>query len=212
MPKPDKVLRFRPLKEVKRALAKLQCVVLFHPKNLAQKLPSEFCYCKKGERKTGKKSKLMVQCFTCWQWYHFDCVGLPDDAVLKNVEWKCGWCLEKPDKLGKHRWVPPGFTKGKLRHWKDAPRLNGGVYGGDPPQRFSSPLSWEGKVAEVQELARRAAIKKKKLAEAVEKLVDEGGHHFVDAEGMVGLESRPVTEALIDEVFEDVDKEVPKDD
>ena len=102
--------------------------------------------------------------------------------------------------------------KGKLRHWKDVPRLKGGVYGGDPPQRYFSPLSWEGKVAEVQELARRAAIKKKKLTEAVEKLVEEGGHHFVDAEGMVGLESRPVTEAMIDEVFEDADKRVAEED
>jgi hypothetical protein len=88
------------------------------------------------------------------------------------------------------------------------PRLKGGVLGGDPPQRYSSPLSWDGKVAEVQELARRAAIKKKKLTEAVEKLMEEGGHHFVDAEGMVGLESRPVTEAMFDEVIDDVNKEV----
>jgi hypothetical protein len=50
--------------------------------------------------------------------------------------------------------------------------------------------------------------KKKMLTEAVEKLVEEEGHHSVDAEGMVGLESRPVTEAMIDEVMDDVDVEV----
>lgn len=212
MPKPDKVLRFRPLKEVKAALAKLQRVVLFHPKPLEEKLPPEYCYCKRGERLKGKNPTSMVQCVGCWEWFHYDCVGVAEGTDLTNVQWKCGWCVEQPDKNGKHRWVPPEFVKGKLRHWKDVPRLKGGVLGGTPPQQYSSPLSWEGKVAEVQELARRAAIKKKKLTEAVEKLVEEGGHHLVDAEGMVGLESRPVTEAMIDEVIDDVDKAVDGED
>jgi hypothetical protein len=47
MPKPDKVLRFRPLKEVKSALAKLKRVVLFHPDPLVEKLEPQYCYCKK---------------------------------------------------------------------------------------------------------------------------------------------------------------------
>lgn len=68
--------------------------------------------------------------------------------------------------------------------------------------RYSAPPSWEGKVKQVKELARRAAIKKRKLTEAVEKLVDEGGHHLVDAEGMAGLELRPVNDGMIDEVLE----------
>ncbi len=70
------------------------------------------------------------------------------------------------------------------------PRLSGAVLGGNPPQRYSAPPSWEGKVAQVEELARRAAVKKRKLTEAVEQLVAEGGHHLVDAEGMAGLELR----------------------
>lgn len=36
----------------------------------------------------------------------------------------------------------------------------------------------------------------------MEKLVDEGGHHLVDAEGMAGLELRPVNDGMIDEVLE----------
>ena len=203
MQKPDKVLRFRPLKEVKTALAKLQRVVLFHPKPIVEKLKPKYCHCKKGERKKGAKSKKMVQCVNCWDWFHFDCVGLAEDADVTDVPWECGWCAGKVDKPGKQRWTFPGRKKAKLRHWKDVPRLNGGVQGGEPPQRYSAPRSWEGKVAEVQELARRAMVKKKKLTEAVEKLVEEGGHHLVDAEGMVGLESRPVTEAMIDEVYDD---------
>jgi hypothetical protein len=63
-------------------------------------------------------------------------------------------------------------------------------------------LPGKGKVKQVKELARRAAIKKRKLTEAVEKLVDEGGHHLVDAEGMAGLELRPVNDGMIDEVLE----------
>jgi hypothetical protein len=54
----------------------------------------------------------------------------------------------------------------------------------------------------VKELGQRAAIKKRKLTEAVEKLVDERGHHLVDAEGMAGLELRPVNDGMIDEVLE----------
>jgi hypothetical protein len=54
----------------------------------------------------------------------------------------------------------------------------------------------------VKELARRAVIKKHKLMEAVEKLVDEGGHHLVDAEGMAGLELCPVNDGMIDKVLE----------
>jgi len=42
--------------------------------------------------------------------------------------------------------------------------------------------------------------KKRKLTEAVEQLVAEGGHHLVDAEGMAGLELRPVDDGVIDEM------------
>jgi len=41
---------------------------------------------------------------------------------------------------------------------------------------------------------------KRKLTEAVEQLVAEGGHHLVDAEGMAGLELRPVDDGVIDEL------------
>jgi hypothetical protein len=42
MQKPDKVLRYRPLKEVKGALAKLQRVVLFHATPIVEKLDSQY--------------------------------------------------------------------------------------------------------------------------------------------------------------------------
>ncbi len=43
-------------------------------------------------------------------------------------------------------------------------------------------------------------LKKRKLTEAVEQLVVEGGHHLVNAEGMAGLELRPVDEGFVDEM------------
>ena len=59
----------------------------------------------------------------------------------------------------------------------------------------------EGKVEEVQELARRAEVKKRKLMDTAQELVDGGGHHAVDAEGMTGLELRPVDDGLVDELL-----------
>ena len=189
MPKPDKVLRFRPLKEVPDAVTKLKRVVLIHPKPIVEELKAKFCICGKGERKMGKKSKDMIQCDECWEWYHSDCVGVEDVAAVQNDDWKCEWCNSVVDKEGYQRWKS-GRKKAKKRHCKDVPKLSGAILGGDPAVRYSAPPSWEGKVEQVKELARRAAIKKRKLTEAVEKLVDEGGHHLVDAEGMAGLNYR----------------------
>ena len=201
MPKPDKVLRFRPLKEVSEAVAKLKRVVLIHPKPIVEELKAKFCICGKGERMAGKKSKLMIQCEECWEWYHSDCAGVEDAAAVQNADWKCEWCKSVVDKEGYQRWKS-GRKKAKKRHRKDIPKLKGAILGGDPAVRYSAPPSWDGKVEQVKGLARRAAIKKRKLTEAVEKLVDEGGHHLVDAEGMAGLELRPVNDGMIDEVLE----------
>ena len=55
MPKPDKVLRFRPLVEVEAAVAKLKKVVLFHPKPIVVEEPAKMCVCRKPPRKKGKK-------------------------------------------------------------------------------------------------------------------------------------------------------------
>jgi hypothetical protein len=199
MPKPDKVLRFRPLKEVEHAVSKLKRVLLFHPKPIVEELPAKYCVCGKGERKNGKGSSEMVQCEGCWDWFHFDCAGIKRRADVDGVDWTCEWCRDPIDKQGYQRWKS-GRKKPKKRHQRDMPRLNGAVLGGDPPSRFSAPPTWEGKVTQVQELARRAAVKKRKLTEAVEQLVAEGGHHLVDAEGMAGLELRPVDDGVIDEM------------
>ena len=113
MPKPDKVLRFRPLKEVPEALAKLKRVVLIHPKPIVEELKAKFCICGKGERKMGKKSKDMIQCDECWEWYHSDCVGVADVAAVQNDDWKCEWCKSDIDKEGYQRWKVDGKKRRK---------------------------------------------------------------------------------------------------
>ena len=182
-------------------MAKLKRVVLIHPKPIVEELKAKFCICGKGERKAGKKSMLMIQCEECWEWYHSDCAGVEDAAAVQNADWKCDWCKNGFDKEGYQRWKS-GRKKAKKRHRKDIPKLKGAILGGDPEVRYSAPPSWDGKVEQVKELARRAAIKKRKLTEAVEKLVDERGHHLADAEGMAGLELRPVNDGMIDEVLQ----------
>lgn len=199
MPKPDRVLRSRPLAEVGDAVQKLKKVVLFHPSPIVVELAPKYCVCGKGEHLKNSKSDRMVQCVQCYEWFHFDCVSLKHNAKVDNLRWQCEWCLSVTDKTGRQKWVS-GRRKAKYRHQNDRPRVKGSVLGGNPPKRYSSPPTWEGKVEEVRELARRAAVKKKKLTEAVEKLVEEGGRHLVDAEGMAGLELRHVDDALIDEL------------
>ena len=128
-------------------------------------------------------------------------MGLKDDADVAGKEWKCEWCLDPIDKEGYQRWKSESSReKSKRRHHRDMPRLNGAVLGQDAPPRYSAPPTWDGKVAEVQELARRAAVKKRKLTEAVEQLLAEGGHHLADAEGIAGLELRPVDDGVVDEM------------
>lgn len=199
MQKPDIALRTRPLKEVEPALKKLKRVVLFHPNEIVEETPATFCVCNKGERKRGDKTKKMIQCETCWEWFHYDCAGLADNFDAGEDEWKCEWCTNGADKQGYERWLS-GRERPKRRHRNDHPRNKGAVLGGDKPQAFTNPPSWEGKVAQIQEISRREAIKKRKLKDLVEKQINEGGHHLVDAEGMDGLEARPVDDALIDEM------------
>ena len=197
MPKPDKMLRFRPLKELEKAVSKLKRVVLFHPDPLVEELLASYCTCEKPERPDETD---MVQCENCWEWFHYDCLGIEEGTDFSEVLWKCEWCEDKPDRLGYQRWRT-GRKVAKRRHIKNFPRLHGALYGQDQPARYSAPPTWDGKVAEVKELARRQAIKKRKLTEAVENLVDQGGHHLVDAQGMAGLVMRPVDAGLVDEMI-----------
>ncbi len=200
MPKPDKVLRFRPLVEVEAAVAKLKKVVLFHPKPIVVQEPAKMCVCRKPPRKKGKKTTAMTQCDECYEWFHNDCAGIADDQDLRGVEWKCEWCEDKEDREGYHRWRE-GRKRPKKRHFRDMPKNQGIAKDAESPMQHSAPVSWEGKVEQIKELARRAAVKKRKLMDSAQELVDGGGHHEVDAEGMAGLELRAVDDGLIDELI-----------
>lgn len=198
MPKPDLALRTRPLREVAPALKLLKKVVLFHPSPIVQELPAQFCVCRKGE---GSSPGGMVQCDTCYEWFHSTCLGLASAESVAGKPWKCTWCLSPVNKNGKQRWVFGIGKRGKLRHHKDTPRHRGAQSGSEVIPRYSAPPTWEGKVEEIRELARRNAIVKKKLTEDVEEFVESGGHHLVDAVGMAGLEARPVDDGLVDEML-----------
>jgi len=199
MPKPDKVLRARPISEAQVAVSKLKRVLLFHPKPICEELDPQMCVCRKGERKGGKKTKVMTQCDGCLEWYHNDCAKIPDEFDAKNNDWMCEYCLDTPDREGYQRWKA-GRKKPKKRHYKDTPKAQGAKLGGPELVQFSAPRAWDEKVQEIKERSRRNSIKKRKLQEAVEVMIDTGGHHLVDAEGMAGLEARPVDDALIDEM------------
>lgn len=199
MPKPDKVLRSRPLKEAEECIQSLKRVVLFHPDPIVMEIAPHMCVCGKGERKVGKKEKRMIQCDECYSWFHWDCAHVPNAFDAESSSWKCEWCENGADEKGFQRWTS-GRKRAKLRHVNDRPVVQGGKLGEDPPPEYTSPPHWEGKVLEVQELSRRMAVKKRKLKVAVQELVDRSGHHLVDAEGMSGLELRAVDDGLLDEM------------
>ncbi len=79
---------------------------------IVEELPAKYCVCGKGERKNGKE---MIQCEGCWDWFHFDCVGIEDGADLRGKEWRCQWCRDPIDKGGYQRWKT-GRKKPKKRH------------------------------------------------------------------------------------------------
>ncbi len=135
MPKPDKMLRFRPLKELEKAVSKLKRVVLFHPEPLVKKLVAKYCICGKDERpeETG-----MVQCEKCWEWFHYDCLGIKEGTDFSDVVWTCVWCKDAPDKQVYQRWKK-GRKVAKRRHVRDFPKLHGAEYGQDQPSRYSAP-------------------------------------------------------------------------
>lgn len=199
MPKPDKALRSRPLKDVEAALAQLKRVVLLHPDPILLELDQKLCVCRKGERKRGGKDMRMIQCDDCFEWFHWDCAKLSNDFDAGEGQWICEWCTNGPDDKGYMRWKS-GRKKAKLRHINDTPKAQGVQQGDEVPKRYSAPPSWEGKVEEVRELSQRQAVKKRKLRVAVQELVDGGGHHMADAEGADGLEPRAVDDGLVDEI------------
>ena len=50
---------------------------------------SVYCYCRMPEC----SERDMVECSKCLEWYHLDCVSVPQDALQNsNVQWYCHYC------------------------------------------------------------------------------------------------------------------------
>lgn len=152
----------------------------------------------------GKKDKRMTQCSRCYEWFHNDCGNVPDTLQPESECWDCEWCKGGTDKEGYQRWGS-NRKKPKKRHFRDTPRLNGTEEGMDHPLEYSFPWEWDEVVLEVREMARRAAVKNKRLKDEAQSLIDEGlpgKHHLLDRVGGNGLESRGVDDELVDELIE----------
>lgn len=193
-------LRNRPILESLESVIELKTVLLFHPDTLDAQVQSKYCVCRKGELPNDDENSKMVQCEECYEWYHYGCVGYTDVVGDSGNAWKCEWCLSQQDRDGNHRWKS-GRKKAKLRHYKDTPREKGAVLGQDALVATAYPVSWDGKVAEIKEQARRLGLRKRKLEDRAAAVIDQGGHHQVDRQGMAGLEARGVTPGLIDELL-----------
>lgn len=199
MAKPDQVLRHRPLMEVETALERLKRVVLFHPDPVSVAIDAKYCVCRQGAHRANAVLNHMIQCDSCLDWFHFDCVGLIGSPEDQPDDWKCEWCCDTIDREGFQRWR----TNRKLprkRHFNDTPRARGLLQGGELPQEYSNPPSWEGKVLQVKEIARRKAVKKRNLDGAAQALLDGGGQHLMDAERVAGIERRAVSDAFVDDL------------
>jgi hypothetical protein len=147
----------------------------------------------------GKKTKVMTQCDSCFEWTIMTAQISPTTLMLKIMIGSANIAeihrIEKGIRDGRQDGKKP-----KKRYFKDTPKAQGAEFGGPALVQFSAPRAWDGKVEETKERSRRNSIKKRKLQEAVEVMIDTREHHLVDAEGMAGLEARPMGDALIDEM------------
>ena len=48
------------------------------------------------------KSRAMIQCEDCRNFYHMDCMNLDEQKSYDDVDWKCNVCINLLDKLGNH--------------------------------------------------------------------------------------------------------------
>jgi hypothetical protein len=130
-----------------------------------------------------------------------ECIAEQDVLKEEDGPYNCEWCSNGPDEQGFQKWYS-GRKNAKKRHLNDRPKSRGVGYAEDLPPRYSAPKDLDGRVKEIKEISRRKAVKRRKLEEAAQSLVDAGGHHLADMEGMNGLDGRPVTDELVDELIQ----------
>ena len=83
-------------------MKQLRRVVLLHPDELVRAVPARFCVCGKGERTKGKKSKQMIQCDECYEWFHHYPDGVSWSGGSVRVD--TGAAGNKDAKAAKAKW------------------------------------------------------------------------------------------------------------
>jgi hypothetical protein len=205
MQKPDKYLRIYPL-EIVVPVSKTLCTVLcFDCELIWPDLERKHCVC----RNAGNKN--MLGCEMCYEWYHGGCLGLKTRAnkaaEAHDKDWMCGFCAGDEDDEGNQAWVgrlASSVTKSKraklTRNVADTPRAQGLVL--DSPEYIAAKvLLWEEIIAICESGGKKIRLEEKKLKDKAQRAIARGGHHVVDALGNGGVELRPVSNALVDELL-----------
>lgn len=199
--KPDVVLREHPLAVVAKESAKVTQRILFHPRMFRDQVKRQRCRCKAAS------NNLMKLCKSCDQWFHYRCVGLTKAEADAAVDWKCGYCVSTPDKDGNCEWFSSKKDETKksktaipVRNVNDTPR-NKGIPTDRDDLIWKGPRSWD----DIKQMAREGGVKinlaEQRHQAKAQKLVEEGGHHLVDAMTAGGLAARGVDGALTDELY-----------
>ena len=199
--KPDVELRKHPLQKVLEATGAVTNQILFHPEKLRHWEKRRRCFCK------AKSEEKMMLCESCWQWYHYGCVGLSAKEAHEAVDWKCGYCRGKPGADGKCSWkldIPQGKRKRKKvapeRHIKDSPRARG-VGPDDDDLLEVGPKTWQDVIELAKAGGRAINLEMQANKRKAQKIVKEGGHHVVDEMTAAGLQLREVDDELIDDLL-----------
>ncbi len=199
--KPDVELRKHPLQKVLEATGAVTNQILFHPEKLRHWEKRRRCFCR------AKSELKMMLCETCWQWYHYGCVGLSAQEASKAAGWKCGYCLGKPGADEMCTWklkIPQGKRKREKvasdRHIKDSPRARG-VGPDDDDMLEVGPRTWQDVVELAKAGGRAINLEMQANKRKAQKIVKEGGHHVVDEMTAAGLQLREVDDELIDDLL-----------
>jgi PHD-finger len=195
MQKPDKFLRFSPLKYVLNAVNELRSVFLVHPDPIFTKVEGHGCYCR------NKMTDQMVQCDDCWEWYHFKCVEETKENLQAIQKYICKFCRDKVDSDGWQKWLVKKKPKDVeyKRKIKDTPKANGVSMDSDRKE-CKMGSNWAELVENLQKKAVANNKKDQVQKKRAEKIIKEGGHHVVDQIASAGVRLRNVTPALIDEM------------
>jgi hypothetical protein len=151
----------------------------------------------------------MALCEECYQWYHLGCLGLEEEQLKADKDWKCGYCRGAPDKDGMCEWkmaIPRAGRKrvkvAPKRDIRDTPRARG-VGPDDDDLHYVGPRHWDDIVAAARAGGKAINVKMQTMKRRAEKLVKEGGHHIVDEMAMAGIQARDVDQVLVNDLMQE---------